>query len=109
MAARLFSLTMGNMECKIFMYFASVFTQAASLLLLLMTYDKFYVFRNPLKTSSHNNLKRLKIGVFVTYFLVLTGNVLTFPGIKIFRNHMSLIWLQYLVPYRITDLQNCRR
>ena len=96
----------GNMECKIFMYFASVFTQAASLLLLLMTYDKFYVFRNPLKTSSHNSMKRLKIGVFVIYFLVLTVNILKFPssrsrGIECHSSDSNTWYLMVFLIYRI--------
>ena len=95
-----------NYECKTFMYFASVFTQAAALLLLLMTYDKYYVFRNPLKSSYESSMKRLKIGVGFIYFLVLTINVLKFPsswpvGFTCYSSGSSTWYLMAFLVYRI--------
>ena len=95
-----------NLECKTFMYFASVFTQAASLLLLLMTYDKFNVIRNPLKSSYDNSMKRLKIGVGVIYFLVITINILKFPsswavGFTCYSSGSDTWYLMAFLIYRI--------
>ena len=95
-----------NYECKTFMYFASVFTQAGALMLLLMTYDKYYVIRNPLKSSYDSSMKQLKIGVGFIYFLVLTINVLKFPsswpiGFTCYSSDSSTWYLMAFLVYRI--------
>ena len=95
-----------NYECKTFMYVASVFTQAGALMLLLMTYDKYYVIRNPLKSSYDSSMKRLKIGAAFIYFLVLTINVLKFPsswpiGFTCYSSDSSTWYLMAFLVYRI--------
>ena len=69
-----FELNWEDLECGVFMYFASALTQAGALVLLAMTYDKYYIIKNPLITSSYNNIKRVKIVTLAIYLTTFSIN-----------------------------------
>ena len=73
-----FELHWEDLECGVYIYFASALTQAGALLLLLMTYDKYYIIKNPLKTNSYNNIKRVKILTCVIYLGTFSINGFAF-------------------------------
>ena len=75
-----YDLEWGSLECKIWMHISISSTEAVALILLLMTYDKYYVIRNPLKASLHASLKRVKIGVSLIYLVTVSVNGCAYVG-----------------------------
>ena len=69
-----FTQKWGSLECKLWMHISISGTEAGAFILLLMTYDRYYVIRNPLKASLHSSLKRVKFGVSIIYVVTILVN-----------------------------------
>ena len=81
-----YELKWNSLECKLWMHVSISSTQAGALILLLMTYDKFYVIKNPLKTSVHSSMKRIKIGVPFIYTGTILFNFCAYFGFEAEKN-----------------------
>ena len=81
-----YELKWNSLECKLWMHISISSTQAGALILLLMTYDKFYVIKYPLKTSVHSSMKRIKIGVSCIYTGTVLFNFCAYFGFEAEKN-----------------------